>query len=148
MEKIGKEENYMIVFNDGSKKEIEAKTAESILRASTTMQKTFIIGMQFYSFSNISKLVPISEYYEQYQDERPQYNNYSNVNIDNEPIIKTREQAIRAMGQIIKGFKKHFLGREMLKNSKILLETMENRLSLSIKDKKPIPEVRDFYNAL
>ena len=139
MEQIGKSENYMIVFNDGSKKEIESILAEQILKASTTAQKTFIIGLQFYSFSNISKLIPLSEYYNQYPGERPQHYNYKKIDYKSGSF--KREKALE---QIIKGFKKHFEGREMTGVSKTVFDKMECRFAGNkFEEKNP---VKDFYS--
>jgi hypothetical protein len=127
-------ENYIIVFLDGSKKETDKETGEKILRLSCSAQKTFILDGQLYSFSNIAKLLPIGEYYDQYPDKRP----VSTPTFKSEPYrpFSIYEQARKNKHRIessIKGIKNYINGaiaegREPTKWSKEHLAKLERLL--------------------
>lgn len=128
--------DYIIVFVDGSKKRITKEDGDKILIGSTRAEKFFLSG-QMYKFTQVAKIIPLSEYYEQYPEERKDNINYTFPN--GVPEIKTttwtRYKYTRAIELMIAGFKKNFHGRIMPEQSKKMLERIEERLTSSVFDK-------------
>ena len=64
--------NHVILFHDKSRKFITEEKHNKIYELSANPSiKMFWLNKQSYSFGSISKMLPISEFYEQYPDERP-----------------------------------------------------------------------------
>ena len=66
------EEQSVIVFHDKSKKWVTKAQAEHIFNASCEPgQKGILIDGSFYTFSSISKILSLKDFYDQFPDERP-----------------------------------------------------------------------------
>ena len=66
-------QNYIIVFFDGSVKFITQKEYEAIMTQSTNnfLKEIILTDKCKYTFSNMSKVLSLSEYYSQYPDRIP-----------------------------------------------------------------------------
>lgn len=69
-------DDYMLIFNDDSTKRITKAQAEALMQASGTQAKFITIDGGMINFSNIARCIPIREYWDQFPDERPVYDNY------------------------------------------------------------------------
>lgn len=63
--------DYFIVFNDDTTRRITKEQADALMQASGTNAKFIQIEGMLINFSNIARVIPVSEYYDQFPDERP-----------------------------------------------------------------------------
>lgn len=81
------EDDYFIIFNDDTTKRITKEQAEAVMSASGTSQKFFTLNGALYNFSNIARLIPVREYYDQFPDERPAEHAYPKIERPNEEYV-------------------------------------------------------------
>lgn len=103
--------DHMVVFHDGSRKEVSAEIAETLMVKSCDpgLQGVKINGA-FYKFSTIAKILPFEEFYRQYPDERPEERKEFSQEIN----LQVRRPTERAKELMLTGMKKylHETGRE------------------------------------
>lgn len=63
--------DYIILFRDDTIKKMSKERGEAIMEMSASSAKFFKLDGSMYNFSDIAKLMPIREYWNQYPDERP-----------------------------------------------------------------------------
>ena len=101
---INSNSDYLIVFKDGSKKQISSEYGEKILGLSGTEQKNFTLAGQLYSFSNVAKLLPIQEYYQQYPNKKPttttKFKDYPQASF-------SKSKRIKFLNAIVSGIEKY-----------------------------------------
>jgi hypothetical protein len=61
----------VIIFFDGSRKFVTKNQADFIITESTGSKKGIVIDGSFRTFSSISKVLAISEFYQEYPEEQP-----------------------------------------------------------------------------
>lgn len=89
-------EDWIIVFNDGSTKEITFEQANQIFKLSGEPNQAGIrIDGGFYRFSSFAKIIPLSEYYYEYPEKRPPI-----INKNYPPIPKDPNQINRVLSPI------------------------------------------------
>lgn len=117
---------YVIIFWDDSKKFITSDENKQLERMMIDNIEIFELqGGGKYKFKDIKKWLPLEEYYSLYPNEKPvKYAETENA----ERIVYSKEQLIRALEQIIKGFKKHFENKKMPPQSEGVLRHMEKSL--------------------
>lgn len=71
--------DHVIIFWDGSKKFITQGQHDFLVQNSDGTKKTFPLDNQLYSFSSISKLLTLKEFYDQYPDQMPETRPQLNV---------------------------------------------------------------------
>jgi hypothetical protein len=100
------DEQSVIVFHDKSKKWVTKAQAEHIFNASCEPgQKGILIDGSFYTFSAISKILSLKDFYDQFPDERPAEtrNQFEDVygSVGNQQI---RKPTGRAKEMMVEGF--------------------------------------------
>jgi hypothetical protein len=100
--------------------------------------------------NNIADILTLEKYYETYPEKKPL--SYQPLP-DYERVVFSKEKLVRALSEIIRGFKKHFGDRKLPPQSQNILAHMEAKLELAKQtkdDKKydnPIMELRtQFFN--
>lgn len=99
-------DNHMIVFMDGSVKEITKKQYDFIVQSAHNGQKMIMLEDGFTAtLSNVSKIVSLAEYYKLYPDKRPMsyddgFDRYKQSAVDKH---YNKERPLKL---IMKGFKK------------------------------------------
>jgi len=108
----------VIIFNDGSRKWVEKKVADSIIKASTANLKHIMIGDQMIRFSSIAKLLTNDEFDEQYPNEvkgaNPDVPLFKSPKEEYFSIEKQAEKRQSAYKSMLGGMKK-FIDREQAK---------------------------------
>lgn len=118
--------DYIIIFIDGSKKIFSKEIGEKIMIGSGN-GKTFTVDNQLYSYSSISKFIPLAEYYNQYPEARPEVRKsieFPKV----EPRRVTRAEKIKQLQGMIEGIKRPFKNHQMPVGAKEVLRKMEDKL--------------------
>lgn len=95
---------HIILFFDGSSREVSDKIAEEVMIKSCDEKLQAIkINNVLYKFGSISKIMPLNEYYQEYPDKRPQenYNQFNDIygKIGSDQIRKPTEKAGELMKQ-------------------------------------------------
>jgi hypothetical protein len=120
--------NSIIIFHDGSKKQVTTSRAEKIWELSAK-QDGFMIAGSYYKFSTVAKILTLEEYYCEYPDERP----------DPTPIIeesrliaepKYVHSRARALASLIKGLEQYIASDKYqgTENPKKILEKAKRKL--------------------
>ena len=123
MNKLSQNE-HVIIFNDRSIRFITDSQYQNALKLRVSKQGFGIDG-DYYNFNSISKVLTVKEYYDQYPDRRPVI---KNVFKSLPEIPMTPSKRIRALSEMIRGFKQHFNGRLLPENSQKMLNKMEATL--------------------
>jgi hypothetical protein len=92
-------DDYMLIFNDESTKRITKGQADQVIATSGGLSRFLILDGVMINFSNIARLLPIREYYEQFPDERPEvardYTNYREEYVGFQRTYLTKEALIK-----------------------------------------------------
>ena len=65
--------NQVIIFHDGSRLFVTDKQVEKITEQIQLGQKGIWINKNYYTFSSISKIISLKDFYDQYPDQMPDY---------------------------------------------------------------------------
>lgn len=137
-------EKSIIIFHDRSKKWISSKQAEAIYSMSGSTQKGVTIDGSFYTFSSISKILSVQDFYQQFPDERPEetpeWKKEDHVSLS-EQVNRTPE----SLSGLLKGLKR-YIDMELSKGN-----TPKNAISLydeKLKKYKERIEEREELNKL
>jgi hypothetical protein len=113
--------NHVIIFDDKSTLFITKTQYDDVMKLSAN-KSGFGIDGSYYKFNSISKLLTEEEYYEQYPDRKPIIKNVFK-SLPEAPM--TPHKRVRALSEMIRGFKQYFKGKELPKNSQEMLNKME-----------------------
>ena len=118
--------DIVLTFNKGRYK--ITKEQETFLRTAKNSDKIYTDDGMFF-VHQIAEVKPLSVYYRENPNERPQYQNYA----QNAPVSNLRKKwykhnHLNALRSMRRGLLKYWGDREMNKTSKKLLEKMELRI--------------------
>jgi len=132
-------ENWIIIFHDGSTKKITSLQAQQIFKLSGEANQIGIkIDNGYYRFSSFSKIIPVKEYYQQYSGkQKKEYQNYTypeglpkdKINRILKPI-NNKEKRLLALTKMKQGLLNYINSKEyqVTKVSKTLLAKINNSI--------------------
>ncbi|MFA7663168.1 MAG: hypothetical protein WCX88_04630 [Patescibacteria group bacterium] len=126
--------SWIIVFKDRSKKYITENQANAlIIQSGNSAARGIMIDGGFIDFATIGKVLPVSEFYEQYPDERPG-REVQPFNAD--VFLKNYKTPLRerALNKLATGLKKYISGGEYKGGNGplIILDKVENALKVIV----------------
>jgi hypothetical protein len=123
---------HAIIFHDGSKKLISQQAYDAIWSLSGDGKEKLRLGDSLISFSSIAKILPLSEFYDQYPKERqPQRNVFQfNGGIEEPTLLEGKkfnplEYGDKCLKEMIKGLKK-YIASDKYKGSEETLELLHS----------------------
>ena len=122
-------QQHIIIFTDGSKKEVTEELALKVIQASTTEQTGMTISGSYYKFTMIAKVLDMAEYYRQYPEKKPESNlqEFPDTGLQFYERSDTRKGALNG---IIKGLKQYILNQKgETPSADALLMDVEKRLA-------------------
>ncbi len=124
---------HILIFKDGSKKYLNQKGYDVIWSKLEAGKKEILLNGSLISFSSISKILSLGEYFDQYPNERPFYQDrYKDLaGLGYEGIIKS--VPCQRLEQMIIGIKRYINSDRNQKTGypEELLAIMEGRLKLA-----------------
>ena len=117
----------MLITYTGGKYPINAEQEEAIFKSPN--DANLRINGVYIAKKNIAEIQTLVDYYMQHRDERPDVYPETTLYLTTELQAMTPEKREKALNAIIKGFNKHFEGREIPKASQQLLDHMIERVN-------------------
>ena len=118
---------FMLITYTGGKYPINAEQEETIFKSPN--DANLRINGVYIAKKNIAEIPTLVDYYMQHPDERPDVYPETKLYLTTELQAMTPEKREKALNAIIKGFNKHFEGREIPKASQQLLDHMIERVN-------------------